>query len=329
MKRTVVFRTAALLVVLIACTVWNGPGGIRNAGAYDLPGLNLGLTSFLDGGPPAGPGFYFTQYFTYYHATKLTDSSGNEALPSFAGETLNVYLFLSQFIYQSNHDVLLGGKWGLDFIIPVVVTDLSYSNSLSVFPQNNGAGLGDVLVGPFLQWDPIPLGSNGPLFMHRIELQMLLPTGKYDSNKEVNPGSNFFSLDPYWAATLFITPRWEFSTRVHYLWNSTNGDPNRAFAGADNTRAGQAVHLNFASSYEILEKRLHAGVNGYYLKQTTDTQVDGNDVPGSKEQVLGIGPGFVFHWSQDTHFFVNVYFETAAENRPEGQRYNFRLVHHF
>jgi hypothetical protein len=329
MKRTAVVRTAALLFVLIACTVWHGPGGMSTARAYDLPGLNLGLTSFLDGGPPAGPGFYFTQYFTYYHATKLTDSSGNEALPSFAGETLNVYLFLSQFIYQSNHEVLLGGKWGLDFIIPVVVTDLSYSNSLSVFPQNNGAGLGDVLVGPFLQWDPIPLGSNGPLFMHRIELQMLLPTGKYDSNTEVNPGSNFFSLDPYWAATLFITPRWEFSTRVHYLWNSTNGDPNRAFTGADNTQAGQAVHLNFASSYEILEKRLHAGVNGYYLKQTTDTQVDGNDVPGSKEQVLGIGPGLVFHWSQDTHFFVNVYFETAAEDRPEGQRYNFRLVHHF
>ena len=160
MKRTVVFRTAALLIVLIGCTIWNGPGGIRIAGAYDLPGLNLGLTSFLDGGPPAGPGFYFTQYFNYYHATKLTDSGGNEVLPAFAGETLNVYLFLSQFIYQSNHDVLLGGKWGLDFILPVVVTDLSYSTSGPLSPGQRGRARG------YSGWAFSPVGP-GPARLQR------------------------------------------------------------------------------------------------------------------------------------------------------------------
>jgi len=64
-------------------------------------------------------------------------------------------------------------------------------------------GLGDVLVGPFLMGIRSRSACNGPLFMHRIELQTIFPTGKYSSDKEINPGSNFFSFDPYWAATLF------------------------------------------------------------------------------------------------------------------------------
>ena len=181
-------------------------------------------------------------------------------------------------------------------------------------------GLGDIYVGPFLQWDPVNLGCNGPLFMHRVELQFLLPTGKYSSDKEVNPGSNFFSFDPYWAWTLFITPKWEFSTRTHYLWNAKNNDPNRCYVNPDGTSSGQHTSRTGRPSKlrQFLRnhrKMLHAGVNGYYLKQTTDTQMDGNSVPGTKEQVLGIGPGFVFHFSQNSHFFVNVYFETAVEMR--------------
>jgi hypothetical protein len=329
MKKTAFLKAFCFLFSFIFTIIGSGPGGGPPAQAYDEPpGLNLGLTSFLDGAPPAGPGFYFTQYFQYYTASKLLNKDGNKMLPPFAGERLNVFAFASQFIYQSNQSLLLGGKWGLDVIIPVIVTDMSYATS-GPFPQSNGAGLGDIYVGPFLQWDPISLGCDGPLLMQRVELQMIFPTGKYSSDKEINPGSNFFSFDPYWAATLFIMPKWEFSTRIHYLWNAKNNDPNRVYGGADSTRAGQAFHLNFASSYELLEKRLHAGMNGYYLKQTTNTQVNGDGLYGSKEQVLGIGPGFVFHWSKDTHFFVNVYFETAVQNRTEGQRYNFRVVHHF
>ena len=318
--------TVFLTILLLTAFCGSGPGGIPCARAYDLPAVNLGFTSFLDGGPPAGPGFYFTEYLQFYHASKLAGPNGNELLPPSAGENLNVFISLSQFIYQSNQDILLGGKWGLDFIVPIVAPNLSYSTP-GPFPQSNGAGFGDLLVGPYLQWDPI-MGPNGPIFMHRIELQMLFPTGKYSSNDAVNPGSNFFSFDPYWAATLFITPKWEFSTRLHYLWNAKNNDPNLV-PGADSTRAGQAVHLNFASSYEIIDKMLSAGINGYYLKQTTDMQIDGQGAAGTKEQVLGIGPGLVFHLSQNTHFFLNIFFETAVEDRSQGQRYNLRWVQHF
>jgi len=284
-----------------------------SAWAYDQPSVNLGFTSFVDGGPPAGPGFYFTQYIQYYTSDELVDG------PPFDPE-LDVWVSLSQFIYQSDTPVLFGGKWGIDVIVPVVSLDSS-----ALLPDN-GAGVGDVLVGPFLQWDPI-MGKNGPVFMHRIELQTLWPTGKYDDNRALNPGSNFFSFNPYWSGTYFFSPKLTATARLHYLWNDENDDPFVG-SGANDTQAGQTIHANFAVSYEFIPKKLRAGLNGYYLKQIEDSEVNGAEVSG-REQVLGLGPGLLWSFSKDNHLFFNAYFETSVKNRPEGERFNLRWVHHF
>ena len=41
----------------------------------------------------------------------------------------------------------------------------------------------------------------------------------------------------------------------------------------------------------VLPKRLRLGINGYYLKQITDTEVDGNDVSNRKEEGVRHRPG--------------------------------------
>ena len=314
--------------------------GATSAGAYDLPAVNLGFTSFLDGGPPSGPGWYFQQYLQYYDSNKLADNDGNSIYAPTPGglkkHDVDAFISLTQLIYQSETPVLFGGKWGLDVILPVDSLDVSPGDSLAI--QANDVGFGDILIGPFLQWDPI-MGADGPRFMQRVEFQLIFPTGKYDQSYELNPGSNHFSFNPYWAATLFINPRWTATWRLHWLWNATNDDPSHRTRFAiqsqrpdllvDEIQPGQAIHLNFATAYEVLPKQLRVGINGYYLNQTTDTEVDGEDLSGRKEQVFGIGPGMVWHASKDTHLFVNLYFESNAENRPEGTRFNLRLVHHF
>lgn len=294
--RPSVFGAGLLLVSLLALP----------AAAFDQPAVNLGFTSFMDGGPPAGPGFYFAEYIQYYTSDELVDG------PPFDPE-LDVWISLSQFIYQSDRPILFGGKWGLDVIVPVVSFD-----AVSLL-DDNGTGVGDILVGPYLQWDPI-MGANGPKFMHRVELQTIWPTGKYDDDKGLNPGNNHFSFNPYWAGTYFFTPKLTASWRLHYLWNDENDDTE--------VQPGQAVHCNFAASYELIPKKLRAGVNGYYLKQVTDSEVDGEEVSG-REQVLGIGPGAMYSFSQNDHLFFNAYFETSVKNRPEGDRFQVRWVHHF
>lgn len=308
MKRQSIVVTLLLGVCLAAAP---------QVGAYDQPPVNLGFTSFMDGGPPAGPGFYFAQYVQFYRSTQLNDADGDAlGLPD---PEVTVWISLSQLLFQSDKAILAGGKWGFDLIVPIVSLSADYS-AAGPFPADNGTGLGDILIGPYIQWDPI-MGDRGPKFMHRVELQVLLPVGKYDDTKQLNPGSGFLSINPYWAFTAFFTPRLTGTARLHYLWNAENGDTD--------VQAGQAVHANYALAYEVKPNQLRLGINGYFLKQITDSKQSGNDVAGSKEQVVGIGPGLVYHRSQDQHLFLNAYFETLVENRPTGFRINARWVQHF
>jgi hypothetical protein len=302
-----------VLSVMVALALFSGP-----AFAYLQPlGLNLGFTSFLDGGPPAGPGHYISEYLQFYSADELADGPPGE---------VDAWILMNQYIYQSDQEVLLGGKWGLNVMLPIVSLDMD-----SPFLNDNGTGLGDLLVGPFIQWDPI-MGDNGPLMLNRIELQTIWPTGDYDKDKNLNQGSNHFSFNPYWAATVFLGPKATVSWRLHYLWNDEN-DEFRAVPGGPapvdlKLEPGQAVHANFTAAYEVMPKQLRLGINGYWFDQISDTEVEGNDV-GDDEKVFAVGPGMVYHFSQDSHFFFNAYFESGAENRPEGDRYNLRFVHHF
>ena len=294
------------------------------ASAYDLPSVNLGFTSFMDGAPPSGPGLYIQEYVQYWTSDSFKDTNGNELLPG-AGEDLGAWINLNQVTFQSDTEIMLGAKWGLDVIVPFVMLDLKYGTAGPF--ADNGSGLGDIWVGPYLQWDPI-MGDNGPKFMHRFSLGFIFPTGDYDRNKELNQGSNFFSFNPYWAATYFVTPQLTISTRIHFLWNDKNDEPNR-YVSASEVQAGQAIHLNFASSYGVIPNKLRVGINGYYLRQIKDTQYDGIEQPGSKEKVFAIGPGALYSINKDAHFFLNLYFEKRAEMRPEGERINARFVYHF
>lgn len=309
-----------------------------------LPAVNLGATSFVDGMPPAGPGLYLMQYVQYYGANRIKDGNG-ETIP-LPGPDLDAWTSITQIIKMWDVDLGGGAKPALDILIPVVDLDLDFASPIPG-PTANSGGLGDILIGPAIQFAPI-MGKKGPLFVQRLEAQFILPTGDYDQANEINPGSNFFTFSPYWSGTMFLGPKMSASVRAHYLWNGTNDDPALS-TRANTTRAGEAFHMNFTFSREILPcgmpspppcdaapsagpppgPRFRVGINGYYLKQTTDVEVNGVELAGFREQVFGIGPGCIFSLSPEKHFFFNSYWEDAAENRTEGYRMTMRYVHHF
>ncbi|OLU35774.1 transporter [Pseudomonas sp. PA27(2017)] len=293
------------------------------AHAYDLPVVNLGLTSFLDGGLPAGSGWYLQQYFQHYSADRLRDRNGDRiGLPK---TDLEYQVAVTQLSYLS--DLRVGNaSLGLNAVLPIV-TKMDVDDGLNNAALKAQSGMGDLLVGPFIQFDPI-MGPDGPRFVHRIELQVNLPTGEYSDKRDINPGNNAVSFNPYWAATYWFSPKWSASVRAHYLYNLRNDDPSYAFGDVSDIQAGQALHANVATEYAVTPQ-LRLGLNGYWLKQISDTKIDGHEVSGRREKVWAIGPGAMYSFSREDHLVVNAYFEQDVENRPDGSRLQVRYIHHF
>jgi hypothetical protein len=283
------------------------------AGAVDLalPPVNLGDTNFQDA--IAFPGWLIEELLTYYHANQFNDYQGKDRPGS---NQVTVLSAVTHVAWISNFK-LFDGFYGAEVLVPLAQLDFKTEFG----PRDRDNGLGDVSVSPFfIQWPEYKL--FGMPFFQRLDFLFKLPTGDYSRHSAVNVGSNVYSFNPYYAFTLVPTSRLEFSSRVYYLWNSENDEPFFRLR-ANNSQPGQAVHANSAVSYEVI-KDLRLGIAGYALLQTTDDKLDGDDLAHSRERVFGIGPGLKYKmgtWSM----YLNSYFETGAENRPEGVKFAFRI----
>ncbi len=70
-------------------------------------------------------------------------------------------------------------------------------------------------------------------------------------------------------------------------------------------------------------------MNGYWLKQITDTEAEGHAVSGRREKVWAIGPGLVYFVNKENMMMANAYFEQGAENRAEGNKFVINWLHKF
>lgn len=280
-------------------------------------GINLGGTSFYDGF--AGlPGFSFQQYLKFTSASSIRNNSGKE-IKDFDNPKINVTSLINQLSYYSPNTIGAGAHLGWNIIVPIVSLDGDFGSN---GPQlkDNATGVGDVTTGPLVQFDPIVDEHGRPIFVQRLALDVLLPVGKYDEHKDLNQGSNFYSINPYWAATWMPAPRWEVSWRLHYLQNFKNKDPASSsvqlFEGQPvrDTQAGKAAWINFTASYEVIPN-VSVGLNGYYFKQISDDEVNGHRLADSREKVLGIGPGVFWKVGDGDGVWFNTYRETEVENR--------------
>jgi hypothetical protein len=274
-----------------------------------LPTVNLGDTNFEDAF--GGPGWLLQEFPEAYVASELKDSHG-KTIPG--SNRVTAYSTTTHVAFVSKKRVL-GGWLSGEVLQPLVDLDVQLANGTS----SRVRGLADLTVGTGLQWAPKKIGEG--VLVHRVVLDVGLPTGMYSERRPVNIGNHFVVVDPYYALT-YERKKVEFSVRLHYLWNSTNNDPFAGF-GIRNMQPGQAFHVNYATSYELW-KNVRLGFNGYWLQQLTDHHINGSDVRNSRERTVGLGPGIQLGGGTIL-FRLNGYIETDVHNRPSGIKVTFRI----
>ncbi|HFJ9885239.1 TPA: transporter [Pseudomonas aeruginosa] len=94
--------------------------------------------------------------------------------------------------------------------------------------------------------------------------------------------------------------------------------------GANDVQPGQALHANFSISY-ALDPHWRIGLAGYQLKQISADRIDDHRQADSREQVFGIGPGVMYSQGRQT-LFANLYAESGARNRSEGNQLTLRYL---
>ncbi len=274
------------------------------------PPINLGLASFMDAA--GGVGTLVQMQNTAYKATRTLDASGDRVPGPFRQE---VETTLFHVVHTTPYKVA-GGYFGAEALVPLTNIDVDA-------PGLNASrfGVGDLILGTFLQWSDFELG--GSHFAARADFVVIAPTGQYDADRTLNAGFNVWELQPYISTTWHISEKWELSGRLSYDWNAVNDRPATAL-NAHSTQAGTQASLNVGTSYAVAPG-WRAGVAGYRLQQLTDSKIDGQRLPGLKERVWGAGPGCLWsdgHWS----VVANFYKEFGARNRTEGYEGVLRLL---
>jgi hypothetical protein len=291
-------------------------------------GINLGSSSFYDGFGSTDPGWTSLNYFRWNDFTSIKDSSGQNS-PLFVDPRIDVISTLFHAVYVSPIQVP-NGAIAFEALLPIVDFQ-SHFNAPGTVLQDNGLNIGDMTFGAAYQSKPIALWGQSVLSW-RVDLDFTAPTGGFDSNKDINQSSGFWSVEPYLAVTLLPVPKWEISARFNYIYNfstSRGSDPPQIpdFVFR-NGQAGQAGWINFASSYEVVEG-VRPGLNGFWLQQFTNDRTNGISLPGTLVEELYIGPGLDWEIDNKNTMNFNLYLPISAKNSNAGPQFNLQYIHQF
>lgn len=253
--------------------------------------------------------FAFNLYYNHYESKKLDISSLGGKVPEVK---ITSDAIIPRLDYLSPLR-LLGGRVGGYVAQPYMRQQVALFGQ-----QSRREAQGDTTIAPLILWD---MGKDLTL---GAALEITLPTGSYDAARPANTGNNFVTYKPLLSATWQPGERAELSVKATYSFNKENPDTDY--------RSGQLFHFDYSTSYRVTDN-LRLGLNGYYVKQTTDDKQFGRTVTfmgedvddGVRGQVFAIGPAVHLTFLKYASVEMRWAKEFAVENRPEGEMFWAKL----
>lgn len=302
MKRSLVKCLNALFIVLsILCllVMTQGNAAATEAGGGAYPN---GAEDFMAGAVPP-PGTYFLNYFAYYTADKFKIKDGPD-VPDF---DLNVIANTFRLIHVTKHQIF-GGYWGMHVFLPVVNVDVDMMGA-----SDSKFGIGDIIV------DPIVLSWHSKNWHFATGVDIYIPTGDFDENDLANISRNYWTFEPIFGFTYISDGGFEVSSKFMYDFNTKNKD--------NDYESGQEFHFDYLVGYNF--KPWSVGLGGYYYKQITNDELDGEKyLDGFKGEVFAIGPAVKYDY-KNMSFNLKYQHEMSVENKPEGDKFWFKFVYAF
>ncbi|WP_372390261.1 transporter [Xanthomonas sp. NCPPB 3582] len=278
------------------------------------PSTPMGLYDFGGGFmPPSTPVGTFGARAAYYSTDRLNDGAGRRSPNDFSLDVLSLGL---AYIRMTDAQ-FLGARYGFSTVVPFFRMDAALAvnvNGVTVFrDQAKVFRLADVQVTPvILQWTPSPnLGIN-------FQFQVQAPTGDYDASRLISPGLNRWTYSPLLNVSWISQGGLELSSSFQFDINARNPDTDY--------RSGVEYRHEFAIGQHL--GAWTAGLGGYYYRQITDDQRNGQDI-GNRARVVALGPAVSFFEPGKMPLWLHVYREFGARNRAEGYNVALRFARTF
>jgi len=247
-------------------------GGL--AGATELGGSSYPIGVELGYGDMLPPGLYNLAYYSHARATSLKGNAGQDLGWARYRLTADTISYRLQYIWNTT---VFGASAETAMALPFPAVDLEkrVSNAL---PDTSGTRF--ALTDPMII--PVRLAWKGDGVNQSAALEIVAPLGAYDANARVNTGRNYWQFAPAYALSWRPTANSVYHLKLRYGINTKNKDTQY--------RSGDEFTTEFSAGYR-LSPAATLGLQGYFFRQTSDDELNGQPTSSANGRLVGSGIG--------------------------------------